>query len=60
VNFLLNRALFALGLGATLRWPNQRSARRPSPEVRIPIQGGQVFRFDGGHRSNVIAATIPI
>ena len=29
-------------------------------KVRIPIQGGHLFRFDGGHRSNLIPATIPI
>ena len=29
-------------------------------ELRIPTQGGQLFRFDGGHRSNLMAATIPI
>ena len=28
--------------------------------VRIPIQGGHVFRFDGGQRSDMIPATIPI
>jgi DDE superfamily endonuclease len=28
--------------------------------VRIPTQGGQVFRFDRGRHSNVIAATLPI
>ena len=30
------------------------------PVLRIPIQGGHVFRFDGGQRSDMIAATIPI
>jgi hypothetical protein len=28
--------------------------------LRIPIQGGQVFRFDGGQRSDMIPATVPI
>jgi hypothetical protein len=28
--------------------------------LRIPTQGGQVFRFDRGHRSDLMAATIPI
>jgi hypothetical protein len=28
--------------------------------VRIPTQGGQVFRPDRGHRSDLMAATIPI
>ena len=28
--------------------------------VRIPTQGGQVFRFDRGHHSDLMAATIPI
>jgi hypothetical protein len=34
----------------------------PSPgiEMRIPTQGGQVFRPDRGHPSDVMAATIPI
>jgi hypothetical protein len=27
--------------------------------VRIPRQSGQGFRFDVGHRSDLIAATIP-
>jgi hypothetical protein len=34
--------------------------RRWSKGLRIPIEGGHVFRFDGGHRSNMIPATIPI
>jgi hypothetical protein len=29
-------------------------------EVRIPTQGGQVFRSDPGHCSDLMAATIPI
>ena len=29
-------------------------------EVRIPIQGGHVFRFDPGHPTDLMAATIPI
>jgi hypothetical protein len=29
-------------------------------QLRIPIQGGHVFRFDGGQRSDMIPATIPI
>jgi len=28
--------------------------------VRIPTQGGQVFRFDRGHHSGLMAATVPI
>ena len=28
--------------------------------LRIPTQGGQVFRSDRGHRSDLMAATIPI
>ena len=36
------------------------SDRRGWPIVRIPTQAGHVFRFDGGHRSDLIAATIPI
>jgi len=28
--------------------------------LRIPTQGGQVFRFDRGHRSDLMVATIPI
>jgi hypothetical protein len=27
--------------------------------LRIPTQGGQVFRLDGGHRTELMAATIP-
>jgi hypothetical protein len=27
--------------------------------VRIPTQGGQVFRADGGHPTGLMAATIP-
>jgi hypothetical protein len=30
------------------------------PALGIPIQGGHVFRFDGGQRSDMIPATIPI
>ena len=39
-----------------------RQAIRPVLTVylRIPIQGGHLFRFDRGHRSNLIPATIPI
>jgi len=29
-------------------------------KVRIPTQGGQVFRSDPGHCSDLMAATIPI
>ena len=28
--------------------------------LRIPTQGGHAFRFDRGHRSDLMAATIPI
>ena len=28
--------------------------------MRIPTQGGQVFRSDGGHPTDLMAATIPI
>jgi hypothetical protein len=28
--------------------------------MRIPTQGGQVFRPDRGHRSDLMAATVPI
>jgi len=28
--------------------------------VRIPTQSGRGFRFEAGHRSDLIAATIPI
>jgi len=40
-------------------------ASRPSRSgaavsLRIPTQGGQVFRFHRGHHSDLIAATIPI
>ena len=28
-------------------------------KLRIPTQGGQVFRLDGGHRTELMAATIP-
>jgi hypothetical protein len=28
--------------------------------LRIPTQGGQVFRSDPGHCSDLMAATIPI
>jgi hypothetical protein len=27
--------------------------------LRIPTQGGQVFRLHGGHRTELMAATIP-
>jgi hypothetical protein len=30
------------------------------PRVRIPIQSGHPYRFDVGHRSDLIPATIPI
>ncbi len=30
------------------------------PRLRIPTQGGQVFRFHRGHHSDLIAATVPI
>ena len=30
-----------------------------SPKVRIPTQSGRGFRFDVGHRSDLIPATIP-
>ena len=29
------------------------------PPVRIPTQSGQRFRFDAGHRSDLMPATIP-
>ncbi|MDP3603008.1 MAG: hypothetical protein Q8R85_17750 [Bosea sp. (in: a-proteobacteria)] len=29
-------------------------------EVRIPIHSGRVFRFEAGHRSDLMSATIPI
>jgi hypothetical protein len=32
----------------------------PGHNVRIPAQGGQVFRSDRGHCSELMAATIPI
>jgi hypothetical protein len=28
--------------------------------LQIPIQGGQVFRFDRGRATDLMAATIPI
>jgi hypothetical protein len=28
--------------------------------LRIPTRGGQAFRSDRGHRSDLMAATIPI
>jgi hypothetical protein len=30
-----------------------------APFVRIPTQSGRGFRFDVGHRSDLIPATIP-
>ena len=38
------------------RWVNDALFR---VEVRIPTQSGQGFRFDVGHRSDLIPATIP-
>jgi hypothetical protein len=35
-------------------------AETPAQRVRIPTQGGQVFRSDPGHCSDLMAATIPI
>jgi hypothetical protein len=29
-------------------------------DLRIPTQSGRGFRFEAGHRSDLIAATIPI
>jgi hypothetical protein len=40
--------------------PARRIYNDAAREVRIPIQGGHVFRFDGGQRSHMIPATIPI
>ena len=36
-------------------------ARSPAPftKLRIPTQSGRGFRFDVGHRSDLIPATIP-
>jgi hypothetical protein len=34
--------------------------RRQVANLRIPTQGGQVFRSDPGHCSDLMAATIPI
>jgi hypothetical protein len=31
----------------------------PGPRLRIPRQSGRGFRFDVGHRSDLIPATIP-
>jgi hypothetical protein len=28
--------------------------------LRIPIHSGRVFRFEAGHRSDLMSATIPI
>jgi hypothetical protein len=37
------------------------TANHPFGEwMRIPAQGGQVFRSDPGHCSDLMAATIPI
>jgi len=33
--------------------------RRKSPKLRIPIQSGRGFRFDPGHRSDLMPAAIP-
>ncbi|WP_210166468.1 hypothetical protein, partial [Bosea vaviloviae] len=29
-------------------------------DLRIPIHSGRVFRFEAGHRSDLMSATIPI
>jgi hypothetical protein len=40
-----------------------RCSRTPrisaAKDVRIPIQSGQGFRFDPGHHSDLIPATVP-
>ena len=55
--------LFGGDLHATrvLSLPNSVALRElVPPPLRIPTQGGQVFRFDRGQRSDLMAATIPI
>jgi hypothetical protein len=37
----------------------QRTAREFGERLRIPRQSGRGFRFDVGHRSDLIPATIP-
>jgi hypothetical protein len=50
-------------LSAALHGRHQSDALTPSErawlEVRIPTQSGQGFRFDVGHRSDLMPAAIP-
>jgi len=51
-----------LWIGALLFGGDLRVADQAAGEggLRIPTQGGQVFRSDPGHCSDLMAATIPI
>jgi hypothetical protein len=51
----------------TARFRSNRATKPPNESLfvhevslRIPTQGGQVFQFDRGHCSDLMAATIPI
>jgi hypothetical protein len=49
----------------TLRDPRGKrrrncGGRTSDIQLWIPIQGGQAFRFDPGHDSDLMAATVPI
>ena len=50
--------LLQLALALTPPWTVSRSDF--DPKVRIPTQGGHRFRFDRGHPTDLMAATIPI
>jgi len=43
-----------------LDWTDGACPRACMGILRIPTQGGQVFQFDRGHCSDLMAATIPI
>ncbi len=51
----LNAGVYIVAADGILTYVNPRFARN----LRIPRQSGQGFRFDAGHRSDLIPATIP-
>lgn len=46
--------------GLFRRWLVTDAAAYDWRSVRIPIHSGRVFRFEAGHRSDLMSATIPI